>query len=325
MRKQDGQALWRLAASAVVSFVVLINEGVAADVTPPTLESWNQYPDEINVTDGPGKVYVEFRVTDDETGIEEPNISASSKTTSQSSGFGSISVLSSSNGGLDVLYRGEIVIRQGAAPGPWEITLFPLRDNQGNEESGFGPKGYDSTFTVIEDEVEEESALRIRLEEPADGFVHMGVGNLRGWAVSSVGIRKVEAYLDGDLLAQVPYGGTRGDVGNAYPDIDGSGLSGFSMAFNYSGIGAGAHTLEVVAHSVDNKTISKQVEFQTVRFNAPFIGANETVDLNMAASVLSGNEIRLENISIAGKSYNLLLRWRTSEQGFEIVELEPLD
>ena len=178
---------------------------------------------------------------------------------------------------------------------------------------------------MIEDEGEEESTLRIRLEEPADSFVHMGVGNLRGCAVSSVGIRKVEAYLDGNLLAQVLYGGTRGDVGNAYPDIDGSGLSGFSTAFNYSGIGAGAHTLEVVAHSVDNKTILKQVEFQTVRFDSPFIGANETVDLNMAASVLSGNEIRLENIPIAGKSYNLLLRWRTSEQGFEIVELEPLD
>ena len=308
-----------------MTFMLAINGSMAADVTPPQLQSWTQYPDEINVTNGPGKIFVEFRVTDDESGIREPSIGANSLTTNQTAGFGTVSVLSSSEDGLDISFRAEISIGQGKAPGPWEVKLWPLDDKLGNTEVGFGPKGYDSTFTVVEDEVEEESTLRIRLEEPADSFVHMGVGNLRGWALSSVGIRKVEAYLDGNLVADVPYGGTRGDVASAFPGISGSDRSGFSMAFNYSGIAAGAHTLEVVAHSIDNKTVSKRVEFQTVRFDAPFIGANETVDLNMAASVLSGNEIRVENISIAGKSYNLLLRWRTSEQGFEIVELESLD
>ena len=169
------------------------------------------------------------------------------------------------------------------------------------------------------------SSLRVNLEEPAVGLVHMGVGNLRGWAISSAGIRKVEAFLDGELLGEIPYGGVRRDVGRVFPGIDDSDQSGFSMSFNYSGLSADTHTIEVVAHSFDNKTASDSAQFETVRFDKEFIGAGEVVNLNTATSVLTNDQIRVENVSIAGKSYNLLLRWRTAEQGFEIVEIEALD
>ena len=169
------------------------------------------------------------------------------------------------------------------------------------------------------------SSLRVNLEEPAVDLVHMGIGNLRGWAISSAGIRKVEAFLDGELLGEIPYGGAREDVGRVFPDIDDSDQSGFSMSFNYSGLSAGTHTIEVVAHSFDNKTASDSAQFETVRFDKEFIGAGEVINLNAATSVLTNDQIRVENISIAGKYYNLLLRWRTAEQGFEIVEIEALD
>ena len=172
---------------------------------------------------------------------------------------------------------------------------------------------------------QERSTFKVTLEEPAVGLVHMGVGNLRGWAVSSAGILKVEAFLDGEFFTEIPYGGARGDVGAAFPDIDDSDSSGFGMSLNYSALSAGTHTLEVVAHGIDNKTTSSTAQFETVRFDSAFIGAGEVIDLNAAASVLSGDQIRVENISIAGKTYNLLLRWRTAEQGFEIVEITPLD
>ena len=169
------------------------------------------------------------------------------------------------------------------------------------------------------------SSLEVTLEEPAIGLVHMGVGNLRGWAVSSAGISKVEAFLDGEFIGEIPYGGARGDVGLAFPDIEDSDQSGFSMAFNYSGLPAGTHTLEVVAHSIDNQTASDSAQFETVRFDKKFIGAGEVINLNAAASVLTNDQIRVENISVAGKYYNILLRWSTAEQGFEIVEIEALD
>ena len=63
------------------------------------------------------------------------------------------SVLSSSNGGLNILYRAEIVINQGSAPGPWTVRLNGLQDNLGNR-GPTGPAklaGYNTAFTVVED------------------------------------------------------------------------------------------------------------------------------------------------------------------------------
>ena len=307
------------------------SQTLEADTTNPRYESWVQYPREINVTDGPASIFVEFRMSDDESGIESPAprnfvMQAVSSTTSQTSSYAEISVVSESADGLNNSYAAEMVVEQGAAPGRWYVRASYPTDKQGNKQAGWGPPDeYDTTFMVIENTPAPETVLQVILEEPAAGLVHMGVGNLRGWAVSSVGIRKVEAYLDGEFLAEIPYGGTRGDVGAVFPDISGSRLSGFSMSLNYSGLSAGSHTLEIIAESIDNKTMSSSVEFQTIRFDSEFIGPGEVIDLNAAASVLSGDEMRVENISIAGKSYNLLLRWRTAEQGFEIVELVPLD
>jgi len=469
-------ALHKLGAlTALLSFAALLAapQAFAADISPPQLESFNLLTTEINVTDGPASVYAEFRVTDDESGIERPQIYAYSDTTTQrGKTFGStVSVLSSSNGGLNILFRAEIVINQGSAPGPWTVRLNGLQDNQGNR-GPTGPAklaGYNTAFSVVEDGPDQSStdasssssdtggsdtpagvatttggsntpagvttttggsntntpagvttttggsntpagvttttggsntpagvscdpavdfgcatsgdgasdtsaptgstsssdgasdtsaptgtaancdlgvyfgctsssdgasdsdtsgsvsSLGVTLEEPAVGLVHMGVGNLRGWAVSSAGIRKVEAFLDGEFLGEIPYGGARTDVGLAFPDIDGSDQSGFGMSFNYSGLSAGIHTIEVVAHSIDNKTASDSAQFETVRFDREFIGAGEVINLNAAASVLTNDQIRVENISIAGEYYNLLLRWRTAEQGFEIVEIEALD
>ena len=438
-------ALHKLGALiALLSFAALLAapQAFAADISPPQLESFNLLTTEINVTDGPASVYAEFRVTDDESGIERPQIYAYSDTTTQSGKtFGStVSELTSSFDGLNILYRAEIVINQGSAPGPWTVRLNGLRDNLGNS-GPTGPAklaGYNTAFTVVEDTPDQQStdasgsssddscsgweldcindtgsgdsatsgsssdaqcdpqvdfgcqsddtgsgystppssssdsggsataapvssdtnssaaacdpafdfgcrdgsagssddtgntsgtvsSLGVTLEEPAVGLVHMGVGNLRGWTVSSAGIRKVEAFLDGEFLGEIPYGGARSDVGLAFPDIDGSDQSGFGMSFNYSGLSAGTHTIEVVAHSIDNKTASDSAQFETVRFDKEFIGAGEVINLNAAASVLTNDQIRVESISIAGKYYNLLLRWRTAEQGFEIVEIEALD
>mgnify|MGYP003315608919 CR=1 FL=1 len=82
--------------------------------------------------------------------------------------------------------------------------------------------------------------LKVSLEEPVKGQVHTGVGNLRGWAVASEGITKVEILVDGVLAFEAPYGAERGDVGSAFPNVAGSSESGFSLAYNYSGLSAGS-------------------------------------------------------------------------------------
>ena len=95
------------------------------------------------------------------------------------------------------------------------------------------------------------STLQVTLEEPVNAEIHSGVGNLRGWAVASEGVEKIEIFIDGDYAFDAPYGGARGDVGAAFPDITNSTESGFSLAFTYSNLTAGTHTIEAVARIAD--------------------------------------------------------------------------
>ena len=112
-----------LTFAALLSLLALLAapKAFSADVTPPQLESFNLLTSEINVTDGPGSVVVELRITDDESGPTTTPLYAYSNTAPQGYWYTEQSILSSSNDGLSILFRVEIVLRQGAAPGPWRV------------------------------------------------------------------------------------------------------------------------------------------------------------------------------------------------------------
>ena len=163
--------------------------------------------------------------------------------------------------------------------------------------------------------------LKVTLEEPVKGQVHTGVGNLRGWAVASEGITKVEILVDGVLAFEAPYGGERGDVGGAFPDVAGSSESGFSLAYNYSSLSAGSHTITAVAHNALGETKKSAARFEVVRFDSAFISDPNAVTLNNASCTVSSDEISLVDALVEGSVHDLRLKWRTAEQGFEIIEI----
>ena len=163
--------------------------------------------------------------------------------------------------------------------------------------------------------------LRVALEEPVEGQVHTGVGNLRGWAVASEGITKVEILIDGALAFEAPYGGERGDVGGAFPDVAGSSESGFSLAYNYSGLAAGPHTITAVAYNALGEVQESSARFEVVRFESPFIADPNAVDLNSGSCTVASDEISIIDARVEGSLLDLVLKWRTAEQGFEIVEI----
>ena len=171
------------------------------------------------------------------------------------------------------------------------------------------------------DNEEPSGTFRVALEEPVEAQIHMGVGNLRGWAVADAGIEKVEIFIDGGYAFDIPYGGYRGDVGGTFPDISGSAQSGFSAAFNYSGLSGGQHTISAVAHTVEGTTRESSATFSVVRFPSEFIGDPNAVNLDDGICRVSGDEISVVDAIVSGEMYDLLLRWRTAEQGFEIVEI----
>jgi hypothetical protein len=163
--------------------------------------------------------------------------------------------------------------------------------------------------------------IRIALEEPINNETHMGVGNLRGWAVASSGISRVEILIDGAYAFDAPYGGSRGDVGGAFPDIEDSSQSGYSLAFNYSGLSAGPHTITAIAHDGMGGTEQTSATFEVARFDSEFISGQNVVNLNSSSCSVSGDQISVDDARIANKLYDLVMKWRTAEQGFEIIEI----
>lgn len=174
---------------------------------------------------------------------------------------------------------------------------------------------------TAEDEPVDTIVQRVALEEPVGGEIHTGVGNLRGWAVATNGITKVEIMVDGAYAFDAPYGGSRGDVGGAFPDVEGSGESGFSLAFNYSNLSAGPHTITAVAHTSLGETEESSASFEVVKFDSNFIAGDNAVNLDGGSCALSSDEISIVDAQVEGSLYDLVLKWRRAEQGFEIIEI----
>ena len=163
--------------------------------------------------------------------------------------------------------------------------------------------------------------FRVVLEEPVAGEIHGGIGNLRGWAIASDGIEKVEIWTDGVYSFDVPYGGVRGDVAGAFPDVANSTESGFSMAYSYSNLSAGAHSIRAVAYNASGVTHESGAQFEVVKFSEDFISGANAVDLSGGSCTASGDQIALVDALVSGTLYDLVLKWRVAEQGFEIVEI----
>lgn len=166
-------------------------------------------------------------------------------------------------------------------------------------------------------------SIVMNLEEPAAGSTYSGVANVRGWAVAPQGLEKVELYVDDQFFSNLPLGGRRADVGNAYPNYPGSAQSGFAMAFNYSNLTAGPHTFTVRAIDAAGGGRDARVTANVVRFEQTFMADPAAVNVDQASLAWIGNTITVENLVADGKLYNIQLDWRPAAQDFSITEATP--
>jgi hypothetical protein len=168
------------------------------------------------------------------------------------------------------------------------------------------------------------AAAVLNLEEPINQSVASGVSNIRGWAVAQSGIRKLELFINGDYISDIPYGGDRADVGAAFPDIANAGQSGFGQTFNYGLLGSGQHTMTVRAYTNEGGFSEETSTFNIAAFRDPFITEEGFPSLRDASVSLNREigEILVQNVLLADNStYDLALQWRKATQGFEIVEV----
>ena len=170
--------------------------------------------------------------------------------------------------------------------------------------------------------------LKIMLEEPAEGQAGSGVSNIRGWAIASEGVARVEVFIDGVFEFEVPYGGERKDVENAYPAVTNSLSSGFGQTFNYGVLRAGTHSLTARAVSSSGVIAESSAQFTVVRFPDSFYpeadspslqGANVTVDETK-------EQITIENLRLADdEQRTVVLAWLTASQSFQIQSIVDED
>ena len=150
--------------------------------------------------------------------------------------------------------------------------------------------------------------LIINLEEPVDGGTSSGVSNIRGWAVASDGIERIEVYFDGVFGFEVPYGASREDVGAIYPDIVGSINSGFGSAMAYGLLGNGEHTVTVRAVSLTGDMAEDSARFEVVGFPYAFLSADESPNLEGASVSLDGDSVVINDVILQdGEDYAVTL------------------
>ena len=167
-----------------------------------------------------------------------------------------------------------------------------------------------------------DDRIKLALEEPAANSVVNGVGNLRGWAVGPEGISHVEYYIDGKLQTSIPYGGTRGDIANRYPDMPDSRNSGYSASFNYSALPAGTHTFKVKVVSDSGKYNERENTVTVVKFHKAYFSDPNAMDISSSSVSRDDTGIMLRNIKLEGRSYDIRLEWSKPAQQFSIVEIK---
>ena len=166
-----------------------------------------------------------------------------------------------------------------------------------------------------------DDGIVVALEEPVRNSVMSGIGNLRGWAVGPDGIDYVEYYMDGVLKATIPYGGRRNDVDALYPSFPGAEYSGFSLAYNYSILPIGPHsvTIRAVSKTGNHKEITSN--FETIGFHVPFITNPDDVYIGASTCNPNSRAYELNDVLVEEEVYDIKLEWNKSAQQFRIVEI----
>ena len=172
-------------------------------------------------------------------------------------------------------------------------------------------------------EFEGKSDLKLGIEEPMRGAVYSGISMVRGWAVSSDGIDKVEVYIDDEYLFDIPVGGPNAVAAKQFPDIEESDKSGFASPLNYSALAEGPHTLTIVAIDNLGSKVTREHTFNVARFDKSYIGRQALIELGWAGITALGETVQIRGALIDGKYYNVTLKWVTATQQFEIQSVMP--
>ncbi|MDD1673401.1 MAG: Ig-like domain-containing protein, partial [Methanomicrobiales archaeon] len=155
--------------------------------------------------------------------------------------------------------------------------------------------------------------LLSRLESPSPGKAVSGINALYGWALDGDGISKVELFIDGNYVCDIPHGGQRGDIKEAYPEYPDSEESGFAMVMNYASLSPGKHLVQVRVHNSREETSVLGAEVFVNSFHGEMVSQASPNEW-----VIPGVQMTADGVT---KAYDLKLEWSNESQGFEISDI----
>ena len=82
-----------------------------------------------------------------------------------------------------------------------------------------------------------------------------------------------------------------------------------------------SHTIKAVAVTNSGRQIEKTSGISVAKFHKDFIRPSDEVDLNSASCSVYDSEISVINALIDGRVYDVSMKWRSSDEGFEIYEI----
>ncbi|MCV6613343.1 MAG: matrixin family metalloprotease, partial [Cellvibrionaceae bacterium] len=167
----------------------------------------------------------------------------------------------------------------------------------------------------------DEQAIRLNLEEPIADRLYTGIGNIRGWAVARDRIKKIELFIDDKFISRIPFGGARGDVGNAFPQYPRAQSAGFSMAYNWGLLRPGRHQVRVKVTDDNGNESSTSTEIVSGLMSTAFVDSAERVEITGPISVRGKNEIILQQVEVDGRRYQVDLGWDKGTQKWDIIDI----
>ena len=172
----------------------------------------------------------------------------------------------------------------------------------------------------------QDDNLKITLETPRSQH-HIGqIGQIRGWALHPNQIVDVvEIYIDGEFYSEVPVGGQRNDVYNAYPNAVNSRYSGWAQTVNFKDFAEGYHDLEVRAYTTAGRYNSVTGEFCVEKFaGRNFISDPSIINFKTISRFhMAQNALLFQKVEIDGEYYDMEVHWDTATQGFIVEQVEP--
>lgn len=174
--------------------------------------------------------------------------------------------------------------------------------------------------------VEFDSAtdLEIAIEQPIRNSVHSGIGMIRGWAVSSEPIERIEVYIDGTHRFDAPHGDQRNELTKRFPDNERAGESGFSTAFNWNQLGSGEHEITIRAIDTFGSSVERTFDFAVTTFDKGFIKSSDVFELGWSSISGLSDSLVIRGALIDGTYYDITLQWQPRSQNFEIVGISNL-